>query len=135
MIGHASSGWSCCRITRVRNRLGYRTGADNTWTESRVRSMRSTHEIPVFDPAFVDGERLSLAQAATELEVSPNLVRRLIKTGVLPATQPVMHAPWSIRQDDLRKAAVRRAVDAVKRGHSLPRGSDPAQLSLMKSTT
>jgi hypothetical protein len=123
------------QITRVLNRLGYRTGAQNTWTESRVRSLRSTHEIPVFDPASVDGERLSLIRAATELGVSCDLVLVLIKTGVLPATQVVKHAPWSIRRDDLSKDAVRRAVDAVKRGQRLPRGSDPAQLSLMKSST
>jgi len=123
------------QITRVLNRLGYRTGAGNTWTESRVCSLRSTHEIPLFDPACLDGERLSLAQAATELGVSPDLVRRLIKRGVLPATQPVMHAPWSIRRDDLQKDTVRRAVDGVTRGQNLPRGADPAQLSLIKSTT
>ena len=123
------------QITRVLNRLGYRTGAENTWTESRVRSLRSTHEIAVFDAALLEGERLSLAQAASELAVSPDLVRRLIKTGILPATQPVKHAPWSIRRDDLRTDAVRRAVDSVKRGKSLPRSPDAAQLPLIKPTT
>jgi len=123
------------QIPRILNRLGYRTGAGNTWTESRVRSLRNTHAIPVFDPASVDAERLTLAQAAAELDVSPDLVRRLIKRGLLPATQVVAHAPWSIRPEDLKRECVRRAVAAVKRGRNLPRRADPDQLSLTNSAT
>ena len=33
------------QIARVLNRLGYRTGAGNTWTQARVSSLRSHHQI------------------------------------------------------------------------------------------
>jgi hypothetical protein len=36
-------------IARVLNRLGYRTGADHTRTQSRVASLRSHRHIPAFD--------------------------------------------------------------------------------------
>jgi hypothetical protein len=38
-------------IGRVLNRLGYRTGADHTWTQARVASLRQYHEIPDLRPS------------------------------------------------------------------------------------
>ena len=38
-------------IASILNRLGYETGAGNNWTESRVRSLRSSQHIPVFEDA------------------------------------------------------------------------------------
>ena len=35
-------------ITNLLNRLGYRTGVGNTWTEPRVKSLRDYHHIPAF---------------------------------------------------------------------------------------
>jgi hypothetical protein len=37
-------------IASILNRLGFTTGRGNGWTESRVRSARSYHGIPNFDP-------------------------------------------------------------------------------------
>ena len=69
------------------------------------------------------------------LGVSAATVRRLIVLGLLPATQPVLHAPWAIRREDLALDAVQRAVAAVKTGRALPRTPDEAQLTLEGSTT
>jgi len=123
------------QIARVLNRLGYRTGAGNTWTQHRVTSLRSHHQIPAFDRAVDRARLLTLAEAAKALGVSPGTVRRLITLNLLPATQPVPHAPWAIRPEDLRLTAVQRAVEAVKRGGALPRTPVPGQLTLENSTT
>jgi hypothetical protein len=46
------------QIAAVRNRIGYTTGRGNTWTWTRVVTLRLTQAIPVFDPtsAARDGE-------------------------------------------------------------------------------
>ena len=85
-------------IARVLNRLGYRTGAGHAWTQSRVAGLRSHHQIPVFDRSVDRPALLTLADAATRLGVSATTVRRMITRGLLPATQPVREAPWTIRR-------------------------------------
>lgn len=123
------------QIASVLNRLGYRTGAGNTWTQSRVASLRNHHKIAVFDPE-VDGiTSLTMDKAAEALGISSRTVRRMIQQGILPAKQPVPHAPWSIPAESLRSEEVKRAAAAVKRGRELPRTAPENQLQLMKSST
>jgi excisionase family DNA binding protein len=122
------------QIARLLNRLGYRTGAGNTWTQQRVVSLRHAHDIPVYTPN-PDGVVLTIGQAAQRLGVSPTTLRGLITSGRLPATQPVPYAPWAIRPEDLDTAAIHRAVQAVKAGRSLPRTSLEPQLPLIDSQT
>jgi excisionase family DNA binding protein len=122
-------------IARVLNRLGYRTGADHAWTQSRVAGLRRHHQIPTFDRRVDRQALLTMADAATRLGVSPTTVRRLITRGLLPATQPVRDAPWAIRCEDLERETVQRTVAAIKRGGVLPRTRATAQLSLEESHT
>jgi hypothetical protein len=115
-------------IAAILNRLGYRTGAGNTWTKARVNSLRSHHGIPMLDP---NGERLwlTLTDAATALDVSPTVIRRLIRQKVLPAKQIIRHAPWVIERNDLDREEVRAAVEDVKEGRRSPRTA-PGQIEL-----
>lgn len=122
------------QIARLLNRLGYRTGAGNTWTQQRVVSLRHAHDIPVYTPN-PDGAVLTIGQAAHRLGVSTTTVRTLITSGRLPATQPVPYAPWAIRPEDLHAASIQRVVQAVKSGRRLPQTSPEAQLPLIDSTT
>jgi DNA invertase Pin-like site-specific DNA recombinase len=123
------------QIARLLNRLGYRTGAGNTWTQQRVISLRHAHEIPVYTPSPEGTAPLTLDQAAHALGVSTTTVRRLIVSGRLPATQPVPYAPWTIRPEDLHSAGLQRVLHAVKSGRRLPRTSPEAQLPLIESRT
>jgi hypothetical protein len=111
-------------IARVLNRLGYRTGAGNTWTEPRVLSLRRYHQIPAFDRSVDRQDTLTIAGAAAALGISATTVRRLIVLRLLPATQPVLCAPWTIRREDLERDGIRRAVGVVKAGCTLPRTPD-----------
>jgi hypothetical protein len=115
-------------IARILNRLGYRTGHDNSWTTPRVASLRNAHDIPVLArgpaPSLV-----TMDDAAQELGVSAMTIRRLITRKILPATQPVPYAPWAIRREDLARAAVQRAVEAVKMERRLPLPASEAQLT------
>jgi hypothetical protein len=117
------------QIARILNRLSYRTGADNTWTQQRVISLRHAHDIPVFT-VDADCATLTIEQAARVLGVSTTTVRRLISTGRLPATQSVPYAPWAIAPEQLRAEAVQLAVAAVKAGRAFPQTAPAAQLTL-----
>lgn len=123
------------RIASVLNRLGYRTGADNGWTQARVASLRSHQKIEVFDPKIDGVTSLTMEKAAQALGVSSMTVRRMIQRGILPAKQPVAHAPWSIAREVLTSEPVKRAVHAVKQGRDLPLTASDDQLALIKSST
>ena len=122
------------QIARLLNRLGYRTGAGNTWTQQRVVSLRHAHDIPVYTSS-PNGTPFTIGQAAQALGVSPTTVRRLIRSGHLPATQPIRYAPWAIQPEDLHTGGIQRAVQAVKSGRRLPQTSPESQLPLINPQT
>jgi hypothetical protein len=99
-------------IVSILNRLGYRTGNNNTWTEKRVQHVRHTKGFPVCPPPE---QRLWLTmhQAAEALNVSDMVVRKLIAQKLLPAQQIVKFAPWMIERAHLDLPAVRRYIRLV----------------------
>jgi DNA invertase Pin-like site-specific DNA recombinase len=107
-------------IASILNRLGYRTGAGNTWKESRVTSLRHYHDIPACSP---ERTWLTLVEAAEELRVSRSVLRRLIQAKLLPAKQVIQHAPWVIERKDLNLPTVQDVIRAAGRGK---RGPCPA---------
>lgn len=106
-------------ITAILNRLGYRTGVGNTWTEPRVRALRKHHEIPRLD-GTADHPWLTLEQTAHQFGVSAGFIRRLLVKGILPGKQVVRYAPWIIERRDLELPAVQAAVQGVRNGHRGP---------------
>ena len=119
-------------IAAAFNRAGMTTAKGNSWTRSKVVSLRNDHGVAVFR----EGERpargeATLDEAADLLAVSPATVRRLIVENVLPASQACKGAPWIIRLDDLRRADIgagrrRRRQPSSKR----PASQDEPTLSL-----
>ena len=122
-------------IAGILNRLGYRTGYDNHWTLTRVKTLRSNYQIPAMEKT---GPRtwLTLEQTAGELGVSLNLTRTLIKEGTLPAKQVVPCSPWIIERQDLQREAVQAAVawsKSSRRGQHRPRtNNQESQVSLFQ---
>lgn len=117
-------------VVSILNRMAIKTTKGNTWTAVRLRSFRSAHHIPVFDP---DKARdwLTMREAAERLQVSAMTVRRLIIRGVLPARQIVRNAPWMIAPDALQQEAIRYAARAAQRGGQGPLPRHPGQLTLV----
>ena len=106
-------------IAGLLNRLGRNTGKGNSWTKSRVCSFRSARRIAVYR----EGERqerdeLVLSEAADHLAVDPVVIRRLIRSGILPARQACKGAPWIIRREALDRAEV--LAELSKRGPLTP---------------
>jgi excisionase family DNA binding protein len=89
--------WSDEHIAASLNRMGLPTGQGKTWTAHRVSSVRRARGIHAYRSAEKDGEWLTLTEAAAALRVTSHTVRRLIKSGVLPAVQVVPGAPHQIR--------------------------------------
>ncbi len=128
LIMHLARQLNDGSIAALLNRLGHRTGRDQTWTELRVRSFRCDHDIAVYKPDEREerGE-VTLEQAADALGASKMTVLRLISAGALKAWQACKGAPWVINADDLRRPEV-RAASSVPGSSPLP--EDPQQISL-----
>ncbi len=102
-------------IVSTLNRLGYRTGNSNTWTEKRVQHVRHTNGFSACPPP---DQRLwiTMQQAAAALRVSEMVIRRLIAQRILPAKQIVKFAPWMIERTHLELPAVRKQIRRVHEG-------------------
>jgi excisionase family DNA binding protein len=110
-VMHSMAGrWSDEHIAASLNRMGLPTGQGKTWTARRVSSVRRVRGIHAYRSAEKDGEWLTLTEAAAALRTTSHTLRRLIKSGVLPAVQVVPGAPYQIRADDLASEAVKSAM-------------------------
>ncbi len=126
LIGELSKVCDNRAIAAVLNRLGYRTGAGNSWQASRVADVRSHYRLPNYENRR---DWLTLSQAAKELGVSFTVIQRLIDEQKLPARQVVKCAPWIIERTHLTLPAIREAIAAVRDGRRGP-STDPAQRQL-----
>jgi excisionase family DNA binding protein len=119
-------------IAAVLNRAGMSTGKGNSWTRSRVASLRGHNDIAV----YCEGERAergetTLDEAAEALSVSPATVRRLIADGVLSASQHCKGAPYVIRTADLQRSeVVNEATRRRKRSPPRPPSEDQQTLPM-----
>ncbi|MBI1220930.1 MAG: serine recombinase [Rhodobacteraceae bacterium] len=102
--------WSDEHIAASLNRMGMPTGQGKTWTAHRVASVRRVRGIHAYRSAEKDGAWLTMTEAAKALGITNHRIRRLIKTGVLPAEQVVPGAPYQIRADDLNSTQVQSAL-------------------------
>jgi len=89
-------------IAAILNRMGKRTAHGHTWNKTRVRTLRSDHQIAVYR----EGEReergeLTLEEAATYLHLNGMTLRRMIARDEIPASQFCAGTPWVIRRSDL----------------------------------
>jgi hypothetical protein len=106
------------QIAATLNRLGLRTGWNNTWNKQRVRDLRSKLHLPAFDEAQADRTMLTMEQAAQRLHISSAMIKRLIEAKVLSATQVVPCAPWQISEEALESQVVMNAVKKIAGGKS-----------------
>ena len=126
---------SDAQIARVLNRLGYRTGAGNTWVQSRVNSLRNHNGIATFNPERDSDRAVTIGAAARILDVSAATVRKLVGRGLLSARQAVPYAPWAISREQLADKQVSAAVEAIKLRRKLPRSVPAGQLNLINPST
>jgi excisionase family DNA binding protein len=73
---------------------------------------------------------LTLEEASESLGVSHKIVRRLIDSKVIAATQVVPWSPWEIPAEAIQSEQVRREVAAVKRGSRIEEKRGEAELPM-----
>lgn len=117
------------QIASTLNRLGLKTGTGNNWIELRVRTARSYHKLPSYDPKLTQNV-LTLEEASEKLGVSHKIVRRLIDSKLIAATQVVPWAPWEIPAEAIQSEQVLREVAAVKRGSRTKVTTERAELPM-----
>jgi hypothetical protein len=85
------------------------------WTTVRVRELRERLGIAPFDRTAERVETISVDKAALHLGICVGSVRKLIRSGVLPATQLLPSAPWQIPVAALDTEAVKIGVREIVR--------------------
>jgi DNA invertase Pin-like site-specific DNA recombinase len=107
-------------IASVLNRNGLRTGRGNYWTQERVTSLRSYHQIPVYSIERRSEEGwMNLTEAAEFLGISPRTLRLAVERGEIVAEHPLSEGPWIFTRDTLKTEAVTKLVvrARARRGH------------------
>jgi hypothetical protein len=96
------------------NRLRCRTDDGETWTTVRVATLRERLGISAYDAVNQPRSTISADHAAARLGICVGSVQKLIRKGVLPATQRIPSAPWEIPLDVLETEAVQQGVRRIK---------------------
>ena len=103
---------------------GHRTATGLTFTASRVADIRERAHIPAGPRrTATSDDGVSIHEAARQLGVCTQTIRRWLPEGLLPAEQTAPHAPWRIKlTDDVRRrflpevpASYVRLTDAAAR--------------------
>jgi hypothetical protein len=110
VIREMATRWSDEDIAATLNRMGLQTGQGLTWNAIRVGAYRRTAGIPGYESAIKDGRCLTMVEAAAKAGVSCHAIRKLIRSGILPARQVLFDAPWQILASDLDRPDVQEAL-------------------------
>jgi hypothetical protein len=105
--------WSDREVAVTMNRMRCKSGDGQSWTTARVRELRERLGIAPFDPSASRPETISVDETACRLQICVGSVQRLIREGVLPATQLMPSAPWQVPVAALDSEAVKAGVRAV----------------------
>ena len=95
------------------NRMRCKPADGNAWTTVRVRELRERLGIGAFDPSLLRAETISADAAAIRLSICVGSVHKLIREGVLTATQLMQSAPWQIPVAALDTEAVTIGVREI----------------------
>jgi hypothetical protein len=113
------------------NRVKIRDPSGRAWTGRMVKSFRSQRGITGFSRQAKEKQGwLTQAEAAHRLSISAMSVTRLVRSGVLPAEQTAPGLPAVLKTEDLERAAVKSAVQALKTSPNRALTDDPNQLNL-----
>src|SRR4051795_12874147 len=104
--------WPDRELAVTMNRMRCKSADGESWTTVRVRELRGRLGGAAFAPAEA-GETISADAAASRLGICISSVHRLIREGILPATQLMPSAPWKVPAEALETEAVKAGVQAV----------------------
>ncbi len=118
------------QISRALNRCGVRTERGVSWTTRRVSRYRQRNGIAAYDAKLQrESGWLSQSQAATNLEISPMSLNRLVQRGIL-RSEGESGLPQIIQRTELCRNEVIRAVNHIKSHGNSPLPENPKQQTL-----
>ena len=88
--------WPDRDLAVTMNRMRCRSEDGESWTTARVRELRERLGIAPFDPTTAGPKTITADETSQRLGISVASVLRLIREGMLPATQLMPSAPWEI---------------------------------------
>jgi DNA invertase Pin-like site-specific DNA recombinase len=115
IVREMATRWSDNDIAATLNRMALPTGHGKTWNAIRVAAYRRSMGICGYESATKDGHCLTMFEAAAKLNVTCHAIRKLIKSGLLPARQVVFDAPWQIQTVDLERPEILKALRGRQR--------------------
>lgn len=105
--------WPDREVAATMNRMRCKPPDGKAWTTVRVRELRERLGIAPFDPNLQRIEAISVDKAAIRLGICVGSIYKLIRTGILPATQLMQSAPWQIPVATLETDVVRSGVRQI----------------------
>ena len=105
--------WPDREVAVTMNRMRCKPSDGKAWTAVRVRELRERLGIAPFDPTSQRAETISADETATRLGICVGSVQKLIRAGVLAATQLLPSAPWQIPVAALETEAVKTGVREI----------------------
>jgi hypothetical protein len=105
--------WPDRDLAVTMNRMRCPSADGAAWTMVRVRELRERLGIEAFDTRAGRRETISVDETAERLQICVGSVHRLIREGVLPATQAMHSAPWEVPLAALETNTVRIGVQKV----------------------
>ena len=114
LLRRLATHYSDAMVAGILNRQGRRTATGMRFTANRVGSLRTSWQIPRFEPDSqrAEGDLVTVHRAAEILGLAPSTVHRWLNEGVIAGEQLTPGAPWRIRvTDDLRSRFVETAPD------------------------
>lgn len=123
------------QIAGVLNRNGHRTGRGNRFTRERVVSLRSYHEIPVYNAEErVQNGWMTLTEAADHLGISSRTLRLAAEAGEINGKHPLADGPWVFNKSELETEGA-RAVYRRAKNRNRAAVPNPKQQNLDFSST
>jgi len=113
VIRRLGGQWPDREVAVTMNRMRCKPADGQAWTTLRVRELRERLGVAPFDPALPRAKTVSADEAATRLGICLRSVHKLIRKGVLPATQIMHSAPWQIPVAALDSEAVKIGVREI----------------------
>jgi hypothetical protein len=103
-------------IAMVLSKQGWSSPTGLPFTAARVAGIRERANIPAAPRTQPADAGVSILEAARELGVSTQTIRRWLAEGLLPAEQTAEHAPWRIRiTDEVRQRFVPTVPDGYRK--------------------
>ena len=121
--------WPDRELAVTMNRMRCKSADGESWTTVRVRELRERLGVAAFDPAE-GAETISADAAASRLGICIGSVHRLIREGILPASQPMPSAPWKVPVEALETEAVMAGVRAIAVRRPKRRVDSPRETTL-----